>query len=264
MNKITTKKPTMSSSSLSAKSQATGRWNPEEHKRFVEALKLYGRNWKKVEEHVGTRDGTQVRSHAQKYFAKLEKESKGKKTADKFADRFESASEMRNASGTSDSTQHTQKDTLLESESIENQLKGNLPMSEGKKTCDLTYLNFNSLVSRSSQITSANSTNQILIPTAQGKGYENPIQVPLFNPQLLPYLQAINYQGNLMYPTIPFLGLLPPSYCVYMNLMKYLADCGRYNQSLKLSDFVDLSTKKEGTEGDVFKVPEPIKKVKQE
>ena len=103
MNKVINTRSNKTLSAQSSKSQATGRWTPEEHKRFVEALKLYGKNWKKVEEHVKTRDGTQVRSHAQKYFAKLEKETKGKKTTD----RFESAS--RASSGASNSTHHTQK-----------------------------------------------------------------------------------------------------------------------------------------------------------
>ena len=31
-------------------------------------MKLYGKNWKKVEEYIGTRTGTQIRSHAQKFF----------------------------------------------------------------------------------------------------------------------------------------------------------------------------------------------------
>lgn len=52
----------------------SGRWTKEEHLRFVQALQLHGRNWKKVEEHVGTRSGAQIRSHAQKFFNRLQKE----------------------------------------------------------------------------------------------------------------------------------------------------------------------------------------------
>lgn len=37
------------------------------------AIELYGKKWKKVEEFVGTRTGVQIRSHAQKYFNKLNK-----------------------------------------------------------------------------------------------------------------------------------------------------------------------------------------------
>ncbi len=41
----------------SSSSKMSGRWTKEEHKSFLEALKLFGKNWKKVEEHVGTRTG---------------------------------------------------------------------------------------------------------------------------------------------------------------------------------------------------------------
>lgn len=34
-----------------------GRWSKEEHVKFVEALNLYGKNWRKVEEYVATRSG---------------------------------------------------------------------------------------------------------------------------------------------------------------------------------------------------------------
>lgn len=34
-----------------------GRWTKEEHNMFIRALELYGKNWKKVEEHIGTRTG---------------------------------------------------------------------------------------------------------------------------------------------------------------------------------------------------------------
>jgi SHAQKYF class myb-like DNA-binding protein len=51
----------------------TGRWTREEHVRFVEALKIYGKDWGKVQQHVGSRSSTQARSHAQKFFQKIEK-----------------------------------------------------------------------------------------------------------------------------------------------------------------------------------------------
>ncbi|XP_073310759.1 protein LATE ELONGATED HYPOCOTYL-like isoform X2 [Primulina huaijiensis] len=51
------------------------RWTEEEHDKFLEALKLYGRAWQRIEEHIGTKTAVQIRSHAQKFFTKLEKES---------------------------------------------------------------------------------------------------------------------------------------------------------------------------------------------
>ncbi|XP_020211113.1 protein LHY isoform X1 [Cajanus cajan] len=51
------------------------RWTEDEHNRFLEALKLYGRAWQRIEEHIGTKTAVQIRSHAQKFFSKLEKEA---------------------------------------------------------------------------------------------------------------------------------------------------------------------------------------------
>ncbi|KAJ8466485.1 hypothetical protein OPV22_029037 [Ensete ventricosum] len=51
------------------------RWSEEEHRKFLEALQLYGRAWRRIEEHVGTKTAVQIRSHAQKFFSKVVRES---------------------------------------------------------------------------------------------------------------------------------------------------------------------------------------------
>ena len=61
------------SSKIKDESGPTGRWTQKEHERFLEAYKLYGKNWRLVQRHIGSRSVTQTRSHAQKYLAKLER-----------------------------------------------------------------------------------------------------------------------------------------------------------------------------------------------
>ncbi|XAR58112.1 hypothetical protein NMG60_11026504 [Bertholletia excelsa] len=53
------------------------RWTEDEHKKFIEALQLHGRCWQRIEEHVGTKTAVQIRSHAQKFFSKVVRESSG-------------------------------------------------------------------------------------------------------------------------------------------------------------------------------------------
>mmetsp|Transcript_1213 Transcript_1213/g.3749 ORF Transcript_1213/g.3749 Transcript_1213/m.3749 type:complete len:398 (-) Transcript_1213:404-1597(-) len=51
-------------------------WAPDEHKRFLEGVRKYGqRDVRAIANHVGTRNPTQVRTHAQKYFLKVQKEN---------------------------------------------------------------------------------------------------------------------------------------------------------------------------------------------
>lgn len=51
----------------------TGRWNKEEHALFLEGIRLHGKEWKKIASMIDTRSVVQIRTHAQKYFQKLNK-----------------------------------------------------------------------------------------------------------------------------------------------------------------------------------------------
>ncbi|KAL6911875.1 hypothetical protein ACP4OV_000680 [Aristida adscensionis] len=53
------------------------KWSEEEHRLFLEALQLHGRAWRRIQEHIGTKTAVQIRSHAQKFFSKVVRESSG-------------------------------------------------------------------------------------------------------------------------------------------------------------------------------------------
>jgi SHAQKYF class myb-like DNA-binding protein len=40
---------------------------------FYLGLKIYGKDWKRVENFIGSRSGAQIRSHAQKFFIQIER-----------------------------------------------------------------------------------------------------------------------------------------------------------------------------------------------
>ena len=48
-------------------------WTKEEHNQFLDALKLYERDWKQIGQLIPTKSIIQIRSHAQKYFIKMNK-----------------------------------------------------------------------------------------------------------------------------------------------------------------------------------------------
>ena len=49
---------------ISETSPRVGRWSAEEHRLYVSGVGRYGKRWSVIASHVGTRTGTQVRSHA--------------------------------------------------------------------------------------------------------------------------------------------------------------------------------------------------------
>mmetsp|Transcript_9690 Transcript_9690/g.18192 ORF Transcript_9690/g.18192 Transcript_9690/m.18192 type:complete len:642 (-) Transcript_9690:450-2375(-) len=71
--------PTPSQSSMRhSKTPTSGRWTRKEHEAFLEGLEIYGREWKKVAQRIPTRTSAQIRSHAQKYFAKLSRDEQSR------------------------------------------------------------------------------------------------------------------------------------------------------------------------------------------
>ena len=57
-----------------------GRWTDSEHRKFLEAIAVYGNKWDKVKEHVLSRSTRQIRSHAQKFIMSLSKKKIEKET----------------------------------------------------------------------------------------------------------------------------------------------------------------------------------------
>ena len=51
----------------------TGRWTKDEHEKFLDGIRIYGKEWKKIASMIDTRTVVQIRTHAQKYFQKLAK-----------------------------------------------------------------------------------------------------------------------------------------------------------------------------------------------
>ncbi len=103
-----------SGSASGASSKTSGRWTREEHEAFLEGLKEFGREWKKVAKRIPTRTSAQIRSHAQKYFAKLAKDEhlQAACLASQTASRFDGTSATGEASGVGP-------DAALESSPIE-------------------------------------------------------------------------------------------------------------------------------------------------
>ena len=66
-------KETASSGTKGSYSSLQGRWTNEEHRLFLEGIRLFKRDWRSIERHIGTRTCSQIRSHAQKYYMRIER-----------------------------------------------------------------------------------------------------------------------------------------------------------------------------------------------
>jgi SHAQKYF class myb-like DNA-binding protein len=62
-----------SQASRKEKGKTPARWTEEEASRFIEGLALYGRDWERLTQHIGTRSLPLVKSHTQKHFIWLAK-----------------------------------------------------------------------------------------------------------------------------------------------------------------------------------------------
>jgi len=58
-----------------------GRWSEEEHKQFLDLMTKYGRSWTRISQVMMTRTEPQVRSHAQKHFLRVNRQSKAAEAA---------------------------------------------------------------------------------------------------------------------------------------------------------------------------------------
>jgi len=91
--------------------ESTGRWTKEEHDAFLNALKMYGKEWKKVAAKVKTRTVVQTRTHAQKYFQKLSKATEGKEGASQVD--MGTASDSRSRGGSASKKKQRTTSTLM-------------------------------------------------------------------------------------------------------------------------------------------------------
>eukprot|EP00644_Phytophthora_capsici_P006325 jgi/Phyca11/130506/e_gw1.94.92.1 len=63
--------PAPASSTSTTGPSKGGRWTSEEHAAFLEGIRLYGKDWRRVAQVVMTRSAVQTRTHAQKYLLKF-------------------------------------------------------------------------------------------------------------------------------------------------------------------------------------------------
>jgi SHAQKYF class myb-like DNA-binding protein len=241
-----------------------GRWTKEEHQRFVEAIKVHGKNWKKVEECIGSRTGAQIRSHAQKYFLKLEKEVKTSHKA---------KASKKSSKKTSEGSISTL-DNISESGKSDDSLKGNLPFTE---ICEnLTEASENVVAPITTAEKKLADVSNVAAQSNEMQVEETPDYSKFSKAQLLSKLKACEEKVDVFHQLVknftatqttdtttlrnPLIGKSYHHF-VYLDLMSYFGVFNKTAKSLKISDFVDLSCKT-NTEENSYEIPAGMKKVK--
>ena len=71
------------------------RWTDEEHQQFTDLMAVHGKSWSKIAAHMVNRSETQVRSHAEKHFAKEGKEQEEAAAQKKSQKKFQKKSQKK-------------------------------------------------------------------------------------------------------------------------------------------------------------------------
>lgn len=92
--------------------ERTGRWKFHEHNKFLEGMAIYGKNWQLISRFIQTRTVVQVRTHAQKYFLRLQQKGDNSMNVSKMLEDLRQR--MTYNGGSCDSISSTYETTLRE------------------------------------------------------------------------------------------------------------------------------------------------------
>jgi SHAQKYF class myb-like DNA-binding protein len=201
--------PPVQNSAPSDRGRTSGRWTSEEHKKFVEALKKFGKHWKKVEEYIQTRSGAQIRSHAQKYFLKIQKEYPDEDPYDVFLDKTPEVLEdtifMKNKGESEDGVSLNSRVTRNHLQPQSPKVKHTEEMKEGNLPNDQESVDF----SRSIQQMLARKKNKT-VERPQFPVYNSPNKDLLSIRAFLDHVKSGVPHGNS-----PFTGKTPDGMCLF-------------------------------------------------